>query len=71
MDLTNYLGKKINIIIDRPLGSKHPDYQNLVYPINYGYLSNTKNEDGEEIDVYILGIDKPLKEFVKENNKII
>ena len=60
--LEKYLGQKVKVIIDRPLGSKHPEWE-IVYPINYGYLPNTKAPDGEEIDAYVLGIDKPLKKF--------
>ena len=58
----NYLGKEIKIVVDRPLGSKHPKFD-MVYPINYGYVPNTKAPDGEEIDAYILGVGKPVKKF--------
>ncbi len=51
----NYLGKKVDVAVDRPLGSKHPKHD-IIYEINYGYVSNTKAPDGEEIDVYILGV---------------
>lgn len=68
--LEKYLGEKVRVIIDRPLGSKHPEWD-MVYPINYGYLPNTKAPDGEEIDVYVLGVDKPLKEFEGEVIAII
>ncbi|WP_088103086.1 inorganic diphosphatase [Halalkalibacter urbisdiaboli] len=44
------------------MGSKHLKY-NFSYPINYGYIPNTKAEDGEEIDAYILGENKPLFEY--------
>ena len=37
--------------------------RNYIYPINYGYIPNTISGDGKELDVYILGIDKPLEEF--------
>lgn len=60
MDLRVYLGKKLNIIIDRPIGSKHPKH-GFDYPVNYGYVPGTKMPDGEELDVYYLGIDKPIK----------
>jgi inorganic pyrophosphatase len=46
--------------MDRPLGSKHPKHD-FVYEVNYGYISNTKSPDGEELDAYYLGTDKPLK----------
>jgi len=61
-NIKKYLGQNIKIIIDRPLGSKHPKY-NFIYSINYGYIPNTINSDGEEIDAYLLGIFEPIKEF--------
>ena len=60
--IKNYLRKKVKVIVDRPLGSKHPNFD-MVYPVNYGFVPNTKAADGEEIDAYILGIEKPIKEF--------
>ena len=41
------------IIIDRPKGSRHPKYQNYVYPVDYGYLEGTTSMDGGGIDVWI------------------
>lgn len=61
-DILDYLGKEIVIIIDRPLRSNHPKH-GFEYPVNYGFVPNTKSKDGEEIDAYILGVDKPLKKF--------
>lgn len=55
-----YLGHQIKIIIDRPLGSKHPKH-GFFYPVNYGYVPGTKAPDGAEVDAYFLGADKPLK----------
>ncbi len=57
------IGKTVKVIIDRPLGSFHPEYKNLQYAVNYGYIPNTMAEDGEEQDAYVLGIDEPVKEF--------
>jgi len=59
----DFLGKTINIEFDRPLGSKHPKYDDMIYPVNYGFVPNTKAGDGMEIDVYYLSSDKPLKEI--------
>jgi inorganic pyrophosphatase len=28
------------VIIDRPKGSRHPKYNNMVYEVDYGYLKN-------------------------------
>ena len=54
-----FLGQKVNVIIDRPLGSKHPKH-GFVYEVNYGYIPNTMSPDGEELDAYVLGVDKPI-----------
>ena len=35
----------------------------LHYTLNYGYLPGVMGGDGEEQDVYILGVDIPLTEF--------
>ena len=61
-----YIGKEINVIIDRPIGSSHPNYPDLIYLTNYGYVPNTVSGDGEELDCYILGEYKTLKEFKGE-----
>lgn len=58
----DFLNKTVKVIIDRPLGSKHPKH-NIYYSVNYGYIPNTKSADGEELDVYVLGVFEPVKEF--------
>ena len=58
----DYLGKKVNVIIDRKLGSKHPKH-NFIYPVNYGYIPNTISGDGEELDAYILGVFEPVEQY--------
>ena len=55
--------KIVTVIIDRPLGSVHPKHPNIVYPVNYGYIAGTVAGDGEEEDVYILGVDHPVSTF--------
>jgi len=57
-----YIGKIVTVTMDRPLGSKHPKH-GFVYPVNYGYIADTISGDGEELDAYVLGEDKPLAEF--------
>lgn len=58
----NYIGKIINVKIDRPLGSTHPKH-GFIYPVNYGYIPNTISGDNEDLDCYVLGVFEPLKEF--------
>lgn len=62
MNIKEYLNKNVEVIIDRPLGSKHPKHD-FIYPVNYGYVPNTISGDGEELDCYVLGIFEPIKEF--------
>ena len=57
-----YIGKLVEVKIDRPMGSKHPKH-GFKYPINYGYVPNTISGDGAEIDCYVLGIFEPLDTF--------
>jgi len=40
------------IIIDRPRGSIHPRYPNIIYPLDYGYLEGTTSGDGCGIDIW-------------------
>ena len=70
MNLKTYLGKKVEIKIDRPLGSKHPKYD-FIYELNYGYLPDTNAPDGEEIDAYLIGPDKPVEKFTGQCIAII
>ena len=53
----------ITVTVDRPLGSYHPEYRDMYYPVNYGYVEGIIAPDGEEQDAYILGVDKPVKIF--------
>jgi inorganic pyrophosphatase len=41
-----------SVIIDRPKGSSHPRYPEVIYPPDYGYLENTTASDGGGIDVW-------------------
>lgn len=54
------LGKTVHVEVDRPIGYHHGD---IVYPINYGYLPGVVAGDGEDQDVYILGVSKPISSF--------
>lgn len=42
-----------SVVIDRPKGSSHPRYADILYPLDYGYLENTTASDGSGIDVWI------------------
>lgn len=60
----SYLGKRVVIGIDRPIGYVHKkENYSLTYPINYGYIPDVLGGDGEELDVYLLGVNEPVKEY--------
>ena len=62
MNAVDFLGKIIDVVIDRPLGSKHPEYGGI-YPLNYGYVPNTISGDGKELDCFIIGVFNPLTKY--------
>ena len=62
MNNKDYIGKIVNVEIDRPFGSRHPKH-NFIYPVNYGYVPGTISGDGEELDVYLLGVFEPVDEY--------
>ena len=62
MENKEYIGKKVFVKIDRPLGTAHPQH-GFIYQVNYGFIPNTISGDGEELDAYVLGIHKPVDEF--------
>jgi inorganic pyrophosphatase len=51
-----YLDKLVassQLIIDRPRNSSHPLYQEVIYPLDYGYLEGTSAIDGSGIDFWL------------------
>ena len=60
-----------NVTIDRPIGSSHPDYPSMIYPVNYGYIEGIMAPDGEEQDAYVLGVDTPLDSFTGKRIAVI
>ncbi len=62
IDSKNFIGKKVNIVIDRALGTKHPKH-GFVYTVNYGYVPNVISGDGEELDAYLLGVFDPVENY--------
>lgn len=60
----SYLGKTVEIHMDRPLGYVHEkEKYTLTYPINYGFISGVICGDGEDLDVYLLGVDEPVSKY--------
>ena len=60
----SFLGKSVIIGIDRPIGYIHrKENYSLTYPVNYGYIPGVLGGDGEELDVYLLGVNEPVEEY--------
>ena len=49
----DHLVSTSQVEVDRPKGSAHPRFPDLIYPLDYGYLENTSAADGGGIDVWI------------------
>lgn len=62
MEPVNFLEKNVRVVIDHPLGSRHPEH-GFIYLLNYGFVPGTQAPDGEELDAYVLGVFEPLAEF--------
>jgi inorganic pyrophosphatase len=57
------IGDNVTVIVDRAMGTYHPEHPDMYYPISYGYIKGIIAPDGEEQDAYILGISEPINEF--------
>ena len=51
------LASTCEIEVDRPAGSCHPRYPDLVYPLDYGYLRDTQASDGSEVDCWVVSME--------------
>ena len=62
--IRSVLGSVQTVLVDRPIGFVHHTKGiTLHYTINYGYIPGLLAGDGDEQDVYILGVDEPVEEF--------
>ena len=60
----SFLGKTVEIKTDSPLGFvKTGNGYSMTYPVNYGYIPGVFAGDGEELDVYLLGVNEPVSEY--------
>ena len=67
MSYWNHLEKLVadsKVTIDRPKGSRHPRNQDVVYPMDYGFLEETSANDGDGIDIWIGSRPQPKVEGI-------
>ena len=62
IDAKEFIGKEVELVIDRALGTKHPKH-GFIYTVNYGYVPNVISGDGEELDAYLLGVFDPVESY--------
>ncbi len=51
-EFADRLVREHSIVIDRPRGSHHPRYAEVVYPLDYGFLHGTTASDGGGVDCW-------------------
>ena len=51
--MVDKLVAQTDVIVDRPKDSQHPDWDDMIYPLDYGYLAGTSSSDGSGIDVFL------------------
>jgi inorganic pyrophosphatase len=55
-DFWSYLDQLVaatRVVVDRPRGSAHPRYPDVIYPVDYGYLEGMGSTDGADLDVWV------------------
>lgn len=62
LDPADWLGRRVHVVIDRPLGSVHPN-GSFSYELNYGFVPGYISPDGEDLDAYVVGVAQPLVDF--------
>lgn len=60
LDVREWVGREVEVCIDRPLGCHHPEHPDMLYGVNYGYIPGTLAPDGEQLDAYVLGPEEPV-----------
>ncbi len=45
--------EQCGLTIDRPRGTAHPDFPEIIYPMDYGYVQGTVAGDGHEVDAFV------------------
>jgi inorganic pyrophosphatase len=51
-DALEQLAAGAKLVIDRPKGSRHPRYPDIVYPLDYGYFEGSASMDGGGVDAW-------------------
>lgn len=73
----NSLVDTSKIVIDRKKLTAHPKYPDMIYPLDYGYLSGTTSMDGGGIDCFVGSLEEKrttavicIVDIVKKDSEI-
>lgn len=61
--MSSAIGRHVALKINRQLGKIHPDYADMPYPVNYGYVPGFFTAQNEEQEAYLLGVTIPVESF--------
>lgn len=56
------IGRQVYVLVDRPIGTAHPVYDDVTYSVNFGFVPGVMKDDKYQ-DAYVLGIDEPVTQF--------
>ena len=62
------LGQEVTVTIDNPINSNNNGISDKPFPVNFGYISDAFNEEGEAVKAYVIGVNIPLESF---NGRVI
>ncbi|QQE10428.1 inorganic pyrophosphatase [Planctomycetota bacterium] len=62
MDTKKFIGRRVKVLVDRPLGSTDPTF-GYTYPVNCGHVLEESDCSSSNLDVYVLGLCDPINAF--------
>ena len=39
------IGKNIKVMVNKPVGSRHPNHRDICYHVNYGYIKDIEQKE--------------------------
>lgn len=69
--IKSLIGKNIFMTVDRPIGTVHPKYKDVIYEVNYGFYDEYISSDEEELDCYLIGESLPINMNDKYECKVV
>ena len=62
--LRYWLGRRVAVVIDRPIGSRQSRHADIVSRVTYGYIPNTQAGGLGPVDACVLGVAVPVSSFI-------